>query len=115
MIIVTIIIFLTLFIFIANFGVQSRAIMNYLYQKYDTAITNFKLVKYTPKHTKHLTPESTGWFETRHYGANWQYQYNDRIFNVQKIKGTNIHFDDYQLEDISKWVTEYLKENVILI
>ena len=112
MIIVTIIILLPLFIFIADFGVQSCVVMNYLCQKYDAEITDFKLVKYTPKHTKHLTPKSAGWFETRHYGANWQYQYNDRIFNVQKIKGTNIYFDDYQLEDISKWATEYLQENV---
>ena len=40
----------------------------------------------------------------------WVCEYNDREFNVEY---TENHFaDDYQLEDIFNWCTEWLQENV---
>lgn len=45
-----------------------------------------------------------------HYNEKWVCEYNERKFNVEY---TDRHFaDDYQLEDIFNWCTEYLKNNV---
>ncbi len=112
-IIISIIILMPLFIFIADFGVQSCVVMNYLCQKYDANVTDFKLVKYTPEHTKDMTLVTSVLFDHRRMSPLWEYEYNDRIFNVQRYdKHSFSYFDDYQIEDISKWTTEYLQKNI---
>jgi len=40
----------------------------------------------------------------------WEIKYKDRVFNAEYF---HFHFaDDYQLEDIFQWCTDYLQENV---
>ena len=40
----------------------------------------------------------------------FEYKYNDRLFFVNRDKGR--FYDDYQLEDIENWSTEWLQKNL---
>ena len=89
--------------------VKAKAVA-YLCKKYDAKITDFKLI------------------DSRHAGTYWdssrdelfqflawkdfafEFEYNGRKFFVNRNDGK--FYDDYQLEDIENWCTEWLQKNI---
>lgn len=83
----------------------------YLSEKYGVDKSEFHAVFLSPKtHKKKVsffldTEEYDYWIPTQ-----WTYRYNNRCFHIEYYDG---HYaDDYQLDDLWRWTTEYLKENV---
>lgn len=81
----------------------------YLCIKYDAKPSEIELVDY--KHSGiywddynifYLTPKWTDF--------SFEFKYNERNFIVNREKGR--FYDDYQLDEIEKWCTDWLKENV---
>ena len=95
-----------------SLGVDTYCAMNYLSKKYDKNISSFEIVKFIPSHIEREPLKGNNYKLIRRYSPLWQVKYNDKIMNVQRIELTNIYFDDYQLEELSNWSTEFLKENI---
>lgn len=88
--------------------VEMRA-QHYLCKKYNAEPSEIELVDYRQAHIYWddyqifiLTPK---WLD-----FSFEYEYNDRTVIVNRFEGK--FYDDYQLEDIEKWCTEWLQENV---
>lgn len=81
----------------------------YLSLKYKDAPSKFELVDHNQAH---LRSEEYQVFFMKPVWVDFsfEYKYNDRLFFVNRDKGR--FYDDYQLEDIEKWSTEWLQENV---
>lgn len=81
----------------------------YLSLKYKDAPSKFELVDHNQAH---LRSEEYQVFFMKPVWVDFsfEYKYNDRLFFVNRDKGR--FYDDYQLEDIENWCTEWLKENV---
>ena len=99
-------------VFLLNFTnysfVKSRAV-NYLCDKYDADKDEFELVDYKPSK---IYIGSSGEIE-QHLAFSdfsFEFKYKDKNFFVNRYKGK--FYDDYQIDDIEKWCTEWLKENV---
>lgn len=84
--------------------------VEYLVEKYNTSAHDYKIKKYYPRKLVNNSSHSSNMFEFYFTNETWNIIYNDRSFQVQKI-GDKI-YDNYQLEDISKYATTYLKENI---
>ena len=88
--------------------VKARAV-NYLCDKYDANKDEFDLVDYKPSK---IYIGSSGEIE-QHLAFSdfsFEFKYKDKTFFVNRYKGK--FYDDYQIDDIEKWCTEWLKENV---
>ena len=84
-------------------------VINYLCQKYDEDASAFKVLDYQQS--------GFGWSDNGHIISErvwidftFEVRYNGKKFFVKKYKGK--YYDDYQLEDIEKWCTDWLKNNV---
>lgn len=81
----------------------------YLSLKYKESPTKFELVDHNQSHVR--SKEYAVFFTQPVWiDFSFEYKYNDRLFFVNRDKGR--FYDDYQLEDIENWCTEWLKENV---
>lgn len=83
----------------------------YLSQKYDAKMSEFSVKDYKGKH---LMPSEDMIFFEEYYlvGYSFEFEYNGRNFIVSKTD--NGLYDDYQLEDIQEWCTDWLKNNADL-
>lgn len=88
--------------------VQTKAV-SYLCHKYDAKPDEFEMVDYNQAHIElkeyEIFFQKPVWVD-----FSFEYKYNDRNFVVNRNK--NNFCDDYQMEDIQNWCTEWLKENV---
>lgn len=84
--------------------------VEYLVEKYNISAHDYKIKKYYPRKLVNNSSHSSNMFEFYFTNETWNIIYNDRSFQVQKI-GDKI-YDNYQLEDISKYAAIYLKENI---
>lgn len=81
---------------------------NYLVSKYGWNSKDINIISHDKgRHTLDLDPFTGGW--KYHYPV-WVVEYQGREFNVEYAKFR--FMDDYQLEDVFKWCTEYLQKNV---
>lgn len=83
----------------------------YLSQKYDAKMSEFSVKDYKGKH---LMPSEDMVFFEEYYlvGYSFEFEYNGRNFIVSKTD--NGLYDDYQLENIQEWCTDWLKNNADL-
>lgn len=81
----------------------------YLCKKYNAGPEEFELVDY--KRAKIYWDDPYIFFLTPKWtDFSFEFKYNNRNFFVNRENGE--FYDDYQLEDIEKWCTEWLQENV---
>ena len=80
----------------------------YLSQKYDAKMSEFKVEDYEGEH---YTSVDALFIFNDYYWIDFSYEfsYNGRNFVVRK--NDNGWYDDYQLEDLEKWSTEWLQAN----
>lgn len=84
----------------------------FLANKYDWKITDIKTEEY---HRDRIVSD-LGFLgldasnTITHYNKSWVFEYGGRRFDVERVN--NYYADDYQLEDIFEWCTEYLQVNV---
>ena len=81
----------------------------YLSLKYKETPTKFELVDHNQSYMRSEEYE-VFFMKPKWVDFSFEYKYNDRLFFVNRDKGR--FYDDYQLEDIENWCTEWLKENV---
>ena len=81
----------------------------YLSLKYKESPTKFELVDHNQSYMRSEEYE-VFFMKPKWVDFSFEYKYNDRLFFVNRDKGR--FYDDYQLEDIENWCTEWLKENV---
>ena len=87
---------------------ESKAI-NYLCQKYDEDASAFEVLDYQQSgYARRDTGQIIG--ERVWINFSFEVKYKEKSFFVKKYKGK--YYDDYQLEDIEKWGTDWLKNNV---
>lgn len=93
---------------------------SYLSEKYHEDKSAFKLIEYRPE-SYYYTDGGLPWKVKTHQGDSWIYEHNGIEFNVNYIlesdyKNTSKYsghfYDDYQLEQVFDWSTEYLRQNV---
>ena len=84
--------------------------VEYLVEKYNTNAHDYKIKKHYPRKLVNNSSHSSNMFEFYFTNETWNIIYNGRSFQVQKIGDE--FYDNYQLEDISKYATIYLKENI---
>lgn len=88
-----------------------QEVANYLVEKY--GFDNKKIVLLDYNASKFYDNTSMGVpFDTFRSNSNWLVLYNNKKFVVIKNHKTNIMSDDYQLEEIFNWGTEYLQNNI---
>lgn len=84
-------------------------VINYLCQKYDEDASAFKVLDYQQSgYARRDTGQIIG--ERVWINFSFEVKYKEKSFFVKKYKGK--YYDDYQLEDIEKWGTDWLKNNV---
>lgn len=87
--------------------VQTKAV-SYLCHKYDAKPNEFEMVDYNQAHIElkeyEIFFQKPVWVD-----FSFEYKYNGRNFVVRK--NDNGWYDDYQLEDLEKWSTEWLQAN----
>lgn len=82
---------------------------NYLCEKYDAQPEEFELVDY--KRAKIYWDDYYIFFLTPKWtDFSFEFKYKDRNVIVNRDKG--LFYDDYQIDDVEKWCTEWLQENV---
>lgn len=99
-------------VFLLNFTnysfVKSRAV-NYLCDKYDADKDEFELVDYL--HSGFHEESDGEWVDfINWHDFSFEFKYKNKSFFVNRYKGE--FYDDYQIDDIEKWCTEWLKQNV---
>lgn len=113
---VLLIIFLLVFIVALITGFVAKSIMtkgafDYLQGKYDMSESQLDIVDYE---TGRLHLVSTDWifepFVIEWHDYKWEFKYNGRTFFVNRIDGR--YYDDYQLDDIQIWATDWLSKNI---
>ena len=88
--------------------VKARAV-NYLCDKYDADKDEFELVDYL--HSGFHEEPDGEWVDfINWHDFSFEFKYKNKSFFVNRYNGK--FYDDYQIEDIEKWCTEWLKENV---
>ena len=80
-----------------------------LADKYSCSLFEIRIMSHMPKETIH-NHDFEGGPRVINHNEKWVCKYKGREFNVEYTD--NQYADDYQLEDIFKWCTEYLQENV---
>lgn len=81
----------------------------YLSLKYKESPTKFELVDHNQSYVRSEEYE-VFFMKPKWVDFSFEYKYNDRLFFVNRDKGR--FYDDYQLEDIEKWSTEWLQKNI---
>ena len=81
----------------------------YLSLKYKESPTKFELVDHNQSYVRSEEYE-VFFMKPKWVDFSFEYKYNDRLFFVNRDKGR--FYDDYQLEDIENWSTEWLHKNV---
>ena len=80
----------------------------YLSQKYDAKMSEFKVEDYEGGHYTYV--DALFIFNDYYWiDFSYEFSYNGRNFVVRK--NDNGWYDDYQLEDLEKWSTEWLQAN----
>ena len=91
--------------------VMTKGAFEYLQDKYEMTEEQLDILDYETGRY-HLV--STDWifepFKIEWHNYKWQFEYNGREFFVNRINGR--YYDDYQLDDIQLWATEWLSKNV---
>lgn len=91
--------------------VMTKGAFEYLQDKYEMTEEQLDILDYETGRY-HLV--STDWifepFKIEWHNYKWQFKYNGREFFVNRIDGR--YYDDYQLDDIQLWATEWLSKNV---
>ncbi|MBQ7739951.1 MAG: hypothetical protein IJT65_01775 [Eubacterium sp.] len=92
-----------------NAAASSSLLMkNHLVNKYGWDKKDIEVVEYRNSYYDYsLFPLD---FHINHHNNRWICDYKGRKFNVELTE--HKYADDYQLEDIFKWCTKYLQENV---
>ncbi len=85
----------------------TNSALNYLCEKYCASEEEFELVE---SENGCFYVDRTVFFSIRWSSFKWKYKYNNIVFNVERIK--NNYYDDYQLNDLFNWTTEYFKKNI---
>lgn len=81
----------------------------YLSQKYDAKISDFEIVDYR-KAGIYWDDYNIFWLTPEWVDFCFEFEYNDKNIMVNRIDGK--FYDDYQLDDIEVWCTEWLQDNV---
>ena len=91
--------------------VMTNGAVLYLQDKYQMSEDQLDVLDYE---TGRYHIVSTDWilepFIVEWHNYKWQFDYNGREFFVNRINGR--YYDDYQLDDIQLWATEWLSKNV---
>ena len=91
--------------------VMTKGAFEYLQDKYEMTEEQLDILDYETGRY-HLV--STDWifepFKIEWHNYKWQFEYNGREFFVNRINGR--YYDDYQLDDIQLWATDWLSKNV---
>ncbi|MGN0457692.1 MAG: hypothetical protein ACI4IL_01805 [Eubacterium sp.] len=93
---------------IKSASVKSQAI-EYLCEKYDAKPEEFELVDYRIAQTAFIDNGSI-FQKPKWVDYAFEFKYNGRNFFVNREDEE--FYDDYQLEDVEKWCTEWLQQNV---
>lgn len=81
----------------------------YLSLKYKESPTKFELIDHNQSYVRSEEYE-VFFMKPKWVDFSFEYKYNDRLFFVNRNKGR--FYDDYQLEDIENWCTEWLQKNI---
>ena len=87
--------------------VRAKAVL-YLADKYDAKISDFEMTDYI--HSRFIIEDENPYdlkFKPKWKDFAFEFKYKDRKFIVNRYKGK--FYDDYQLEDIEKWCSDWLK------
>ena len=90
--------------------VRAKAVL-YLADKYDAKISDFEMTDYI--HSRFIIEDENPYdlkFKPKWKDFAFEFKYKDRKFIVNRYKAK--FYDDYQLEDIEKWCSDWLKNNV---
>lgn len=94
--------------------VMTKGAFEYLQDKYEMTEEQLDILDYETGRY-HLV--STDWifepFKIEWYDYKWEFEYNRREFFVNRINGR--YYDDYQLDDIQLWATEWLSKKLMNI
>ena len=115
---ITIILIVFILVFGSIFGgyfvtkaVMTKGAIDYLKGKYDVSEYQLEIVDYEMGMYR---IESTDWifepFEINWYNYKWKFEYDNKSFFVNRINDR--YYDDYQLDDLQIWMTEWLKCNI---
>ncbi len=92
-----------------NSASVKKQALNYLCEKYDAEEDEFELVDYNRPHIywkeHYIFFQKPVWIN-----PSFEFRYNGRLFIVSKMN--NEFYDDYQLEDVETWCTEWCQINV---
>ena len=89
--------------------VKARAV-TYLSHKYDAKRSEFELVDYRHAGTYWDSSRDEFFQFLAWRDFSFEFEYNDRRFFVNRFRGK--FCDDYQLEDMEIWCTQWLQENI---
>lgn len=93
-----------------NYSYVESKVITYLSQKYDAEQNEFELVKYRQA-CLYWKWSKNGFFSYLKWADfAFEYEYNGKKFFVNR--SGNEFYDDYQLEDVEVWCTQWLQENV---
>lgn len=103
-----IVIYLVVTIFFVP-SIRGMVLKHYLCEKYDAKFSEITWVDYCNPHVaeKDVLLIFNEWYRV---GYSYEYEYNGVRFVV--AKNENGYYDDYQLDEIQRWCTEWLQENV---
>ncbi len=92
-------------------NVMTKGAIDYLQDKYDMSESQLDILDYEAGRL-HLV--STDWilepFKIEWHDYKWEFNYNGREFFVNRIDTR--FYDDYQLDDIQIWATDWLSKNI---
>ncbi len=95
-------------VYVNNYRIENGA-TKYLAHKYKWEISDIKEIEFKKENWDFSFGLDDAWY-IDYINPKWIYEYKGRRFNVEY---TSFHFvDDYQLEDIFEWCTEYIQKNV---
>ena len=85
-------------------------VINYLCQKYDEDASAFEVLDY--QQARYVRRDNGHFFGYKRERVDFSFKvkYKGKIMFVKKYN--RVYFDDYQITDIQKWGTDWLKENV---
>lgn len=89
---------------------KTKNITAYLSDKYDWVENDIEILDYQKGYWDYNIGFMDDSIYFNYINPKWEIKYKDRVFNAEYY---HFHFaDDYQLEDVFQWCTEYLQENV---
>lgn len=88
--------------------VMTKGAINYLQDKYNMSYNQITVLDYEikkPGNDTSFLPLNTYWSPYK-----WEFEYNNKSFFVNRIDGK--YYDDYQIDEIEKLATKWLKQNI---